>query len=568
MGPIEQVRVVDCATARERLWEPLADTNRFNVALGNPPIQAQPVADAGAARYLVNQKIAGFNVCYEERPFEWRVPEYLSITRRFRTGPVKLYTFRLDLAPLPEGGTRVTVKLTLDPRSALVRPIARLNAGRFASRAAAVVARVDRALSAGEPPYGVDGTSRAQPEVLERAGRALLAAWGDDPRRLAPRLIEYLARAADMELVRIRPFELAARWDCDRRELLGLCLEAVGAGLLELSWDIVCPSCRTATEQLPGLDQLGEHGHCQMCDLDIPIELDRAVEAVFRPARAVRAVQGGPYCIGGPFRAPHAVTQAILPGGGQVELTAPGPGRYRLFARGGGATRVVIAADAPARVEVSAGAVIEPAEVQAAPGAAIVVRDAAGAERHVKLEHIEWADRAATAAEVATLPAFRRRFSAQVLRPGLLLSVARAAILFTDLRGSTALYAAHGDAGAYRFIHDHFDLLRSIMEEHGGAVVKTIGDAVMAAFADDQRAVRAAIAAQRRFPGLVAMRPELAGTALRVGVNAGPCFAVTINGVLDYFGMTVNTAERLQAAAGGGEIALPAELVAVLPEAA
>jgi class 3 adenylate cyclase len=100
------------------------------------------------------------------------------------------------------------------------------------------------------------------------------------------------------------------------------------------------------------------------------------------------------------------------------------------------------------------------------------------------LEELSWTRDALTADRAATLQAFRDLFSDQVLRPGDEVGVGRVCLLFTDLGGSTALYNDIGDASAYHLVREHFAFLAGIVREHDGAVVKTIGDAVMAAFSD------------------------------------------------------------------------------------
>jgi len=141
-----------------------------------------------------------------------------------------------------------------------------------------------------------------------------------------------------------------------------------------------------------------------------------------------------------------------------------------------------------------------------------------------------------------------------------MLRVARVALLFSDLTGSTALYSRTGDAIAFRIVQDHFDLLRETIERFEGAIVKTIGDAVMAAFLDEMQALRAALAMQRAFPGFRAEHQEAGAVALKLGLYAGTCYGVTANEVLDYFGQSVNIAARLQATAHSGEIVVTAEL--------
>jgi class 3 adenylate cyclase len=158
------------------------------------------------------------------------------------------------------------------------------------------------------------------------------------------------------------------------------------------------------------------------------------------------------------------------------------------------------------------------------------------------------------------LPAFRRQFAREVLRPGLTLRIARVSLLFTDLTDSTALYTKVGDAKAFGVVQAHFDLLSKIIAEQHGTIVKTIGDAVMAAFLHEQEAVRAAVAMHAAFPAFRNDYADAQGVRLKIGVYSGPCYAVTANSVLDYFGQSVNVAARLQGAAEAGELVMPEAL--------
>jgi adenylate cyclase len=92
--------------------------------------------------------------------------------------------------------------------------------------------------------------------------------------------------------------------------------------------------------------------------------------------------------------------------------------------------------------------------------------------------------------------------------------------------------------------------------------VKTIGDAIMAVFADEADGVRGAIAMLRAFEDFRA-REELARRRevfLKLGLHAGACYVVTANKVLDFFGQVVNVAARLQALAAAGEVVVPSGL--------
>ncbi len=553
MSPVVVSRSVRCGAAREAMWEALADTRRFSRALGGGPVAATPLEDAGAARYLSRTRVSGIEIAYEERPFDWSRPGHLHIQRRIRSGPASRYALALRLEALAEGGTAVTLALEVEPRGVAFWPLVRAQAALVAAKMTRLLRRIDENLARGAPPYGDEGPARVAEGALAAACARLEAQAGQDA-ALLPRLRDHVARAPDLELGRIRPYALADRWGAKRSAVLSLCLHAVAAGLLELSWEIVCPSCRLAAAEAGALVELSQEAHCHLCDLTFAVDLGRSVEAVMRPGKAIRRVEPGPYCISGPFGMPHVVAQAVLPAGGAAALRVPAAaGRYRLSARGGATTPVEIAPGAPPACAVEAGADLGGA-VRIAPGGELRLTDTLGQERHVRLEHLAWASQAATAHDVSLLGTFRRLFSHEVLRPGLALAVARVTILFTDLAGSTELYARVGDAGAFAFVQDHFAGTAAIVERHQGCVVKTLGDSVMAAFPDEQSALVAAVALQRAH----AARPG--APALKIGLHAGPCFVVSANRQLDYFGQTVNVAQRLEACAAGGEIVVAAEL--------
>ncbi len=158
--------------------------------------------------------------------------------------------------------------------------------------------------------------------------------------------------------------------------------------------------------------------------------------------------------------------------------------------------------------------------------------------------------------EVINHPVFREIFGEETLSLDQSLEIASATVLFTDVIGSTALYEELGDARAYRLIRDHFDLIFEAVASHHGVPIKTIGDAVMGVFTNEESAVRAAFAMT---DALSKSNPTGgAGRALRlkIGLHRGPVIVVTLNNRIDYFGRTVNIASRVQSLADANELSM------------
>jgi class 3 adenylate cyclase len=144
---------------------------------------------------------------------------------------------------------------------------------------------------------------------------------------------------------------------------------------------------------------------------------------------------------------------------------------------------------------------------------------------------------------VASFPDFLDLFATEAPAAGVELTIAHLALLFTDLTGSTALYGKVGDAKAFAVVQEHFRDMSAVVGENRGAVVKTMGDAVMASFSSESDAVAAAIAMLER-----------------CDTHHGALGLSVANERLDFFGTTVNLAARLQARAKGGQLVITEEL--------
>jgi len=554
-------RDIECKSSVEELWRVLTDTSYLNRLTGEAPRQIAAIGDGDrdggdGARYRVKTRAGGFSVEWEEWPFEWVHQQRFRVFRKFKAGPVDSVDTVLTFAARDGGGARVGVRLALAPKIAWLSWMVRFGTRRAADALVLSVRAVDEALSRRAPlPLPAKAKPPASLDGLERA-LAALRARASSP-ALVDRLGDFIRAARDEDLARIRPYALADAWGADRRALLATCLEAVRAGLFELRWEVICPSCRVGAEVVSSLAAIKEHSRCHLCEIEFGLDVDEALEATFAPTPSVRKIDVGQYCVGGPARTPHVLAQALLPARGRATLAAPvEPGRYRLFVRGGETFALEVADDGAGAVHARAAG----EALRVRPRGEVTVESAHDDARHVKLERVAHDTQAATAREVSLVPGFRRDFSSEVLRPDLALKVSTVTLFFSDLTASTQLYADIGDAAALRLVHDHFDVVFGIVERHGGTLVKTIGDAVMAAFVDDLAAVAASLEMLRAFDKFRAEVPNGARTHLKLGVFRGPSYLVNANGVLDYFGQTVNIAARLQAQAASGELVIEAAL--------
>lgn len=143
-------------------------------------------------------------------------------------------------------------------------------------------------------------------------------------------------------------------------------------------------------------------------------------------------------------------------------------------------------------------------------------------------------------------------------------AAAAVGILFADIAGSTRLYEMLGDAAAHLAVSDCLREMAEEIESGGGRLVKTIGDAVMGAFADAATTLRAGIGIRRRIAGLPPV-PDGQGHPHRLRVRIGLHFGPALTDGDDWFGDTVNVAARLADLASAGQVLAAAETLALLP---
>lgn len=540
----------------EQLWSFVADTNRFNRDAGMPSLKPA----AGKRQRLRNARrrlrfsFLGVPVEWEEQPFEWIKPSRFGVVRKYSKGPIAELKVLAELSPIG-GGTRLVYQLWATPKSLLGFLLIPLQIGWSLRRKFALAFKsYDQTALAETPIPPEPSRPELSANVRERLEtlKGKLLVDGANP-RVAKMLVEFIERADDFSLSRIRPYALADQWQQPRRAVLEACLLATRQGLLDLQWDLLCPLCRGPQESESSLSEISSRVHCETCRIDFTVNFDRFVEITFKPNASVRRAEVKDYCIGSPQRTPHVVVQQLLsPHSSRTLLLPLEEGNYRLRTLElPGEQLVTVSVDGAQSAIVKVSDHVAGEELKLAPQTSLQLENSNDAEQLFILERLQWSDQAATAAEVTALQIFRDLFSSEALRPGEQISVGTLTVLFTDLRHSTQLYREIGDATAFGRVLNHFDVLKKAIAEADGALVKTIGDAVMRVFRDSASALQAMLSAQQ----MLAAPPEgIAPLTLKAGLHSGPCIAVTLNDRLDYFGSTVNMAARLEGLSTGNDV--------------
>lgn len=529
----------------ERLWPLVANTDSLNREVGLTEIDYlfKPVPQGGT-KVTASARGSSIAMEWEEHPFEWVWQRNYVIRRLFTRGPFHEFraTFRLEPDP---AGSRIHVSFDLEPAGLIGRILAATAGKSGAVQMLEAAKNFERYLLGELPsPYPKRYGRAAVDVAAVEAGIRRLKELPVDP-ALADRLGHHLVEEVDERVRDIRPFALADEWKADRLAVLRLCLWATRAGLLDLRWHLICPACMGSKAEHESLKDLKHDENCVSCNLKFRLDLDKRVEVRFTPNRSVRAPGSGQYCFGGPMNTPHIYAQLVLaPGESRtIEQSFP-PGRYGVRRAGMHETVAIDVGSGPPKAEISfsdGGILAAPV---ASPGT-LTLKNETKTPLRVTLERTG-GGAAASAAMVTAMQEFRDLFSSEALAPGIELSIGTLSFLFSDLKDSTAMYAKIGDSPAYAVVRKHFDYMKERIRRHEGALVKTMGDAVMAVFRRPADAMRCALAMQKE-------RPK-EDVGIKLGLHIGPCIAVSASDYLDYFGSTVNIAARAQGQSVGDDI--------------
>lgn len=426
---------------------------------------------------------------------------------------------------------------------------------------------------------------------LESRLNAIRNAGGFDAAAVA-NFGRYLTEAPDEKLFRMNPVRYAAETRTSEHIAAELFLYAAHAGVLEFSWGVICPICGSFVSTDHGLRALKEERSCAFCEVPIPSVMDENVEVAFTVAPSVRTIR---------FHAPELldfyrdslalffsptvadttfvercmespIWFGTVPAGATLETDEIlAPGRYLLaLPEHHMAQRFTVDDNVGATTsnfEVLAGRQLIQDESQLAAGpvhltmhnrlSRPVIFGAFTDPRSPEL-YAETSDtdlvlpgqnlhRFFSAKDLITTQAFHELFRAESIPAQGGLTLKSLTVLFTDLKGSTELYSRMGDMRAYDLVREHFGVLRRVVGDHNGAIVKTIGDAVMASFATPTPALESAVVMNREIG-------RVGDLELKIGLHSGPCIAVDLNDRLDYFGQTVNIAARVQGIADSRQI--------------
>ena len=395
--------------------------------------------------------------------------------------------------------------------------------------------------------------------------------------------MERLVRdGSDRALNRVNALDFAAQNRLDEESVIAGFLHASRIGLFEMSWNVLCPGCGGVLDANTTLSTVShEQYNCALCAAGYHPTLDEMVEVTFTVSSRVRKIAAhDPASLpaveyyrqifwSSGVAIPEDFERLIdeialdvveLPPGEKAVLSIQLPAEFVIvFDPVTHSTHFIDVQGEPTRerqsLSVVFNKVIAPVGTQVLrPGPLRLAFENRSDQRALptvwiagqKLHDLLGMRKPfLTAKRLLTNQTFRDIYRTDAMAVDQRLKITSLTFLFTDLKGSTELYERVGDLVAFDLVKEHFRVLHEIIASEAGAVVKTIGDAVMATFSTPDRAVAAAL---RMREAMLALNEERKreDLLLKIGIHEGPCLAVMLNDRQDFFGQTVNIASRVQ----------------------
>lgn len=419
---------------------------------------------------------------------------------------------------------------------------------------------------------------------------------------LLEHITQLIEQGGDEQLFRLNPLALAAEWGFSESELLDFFLLATQQGVFVLEWSLFCASCGCVVQYLNSLTTVHAHYRCEVCAGETNANLDDFICAFFHISPAVRPIiyhnpsQLTPeqyyfgykytrhsFFLGGViddvpeqtltrtyFQQRTKVLGYLRPGESHTFTLTSVPDFVAVDESATNSQTLFFIAPEPSPIKQTFTITIgePPPPPQAIPAGELtfVIHNPTSRPAHIFIPNLPqtlFVLRDAGVQLPQTLSAnrllahqtFRELFRQELIAQDEGLGIRQLTFLFSDLKGSTDLYDRMGDLSAFTLVREHFEFFTKAIRQHNGALVKTIGDAVMAVFT---RPVQAVLCAEQILQEIARfnVRTGRADLLLKIGIHTGPCIAITLNERLDYFGQTVNISARVQGLAEAEEICL------------
>lgn len=550
---------IDMKSDLNSAWDLISNTDKINRSFSLNPIDFELIEDSNGRSKLFGKLKSSLGIIsiFREFPFEWIENKFFSVYREFSKGPLYRMQFKCGVIK-NEIGFKVNFLIRVVPSHFLLIPLIKMDINKnMIPNFRKTFMEIDNfLLTKQEVAIPVFGIQKKNPDDSKYINLVENFTSITKDENFSKKLSYYILNSSDIDLIKIKPYKVARIINEHKKKTLEFFLKATKEGYFDLNWNILCPECRGGNMNYNNLSKLEERVHCKACNIDYELDFDRNVELTFSPNNSIREINGGIFCMGGPGNTPHIRNQIrVKKKGSKIIEISLIKGVYRISSPHLKYSTRINVEDNNSKIDFIELLPYNHFIETSCDHIKIKIINPLDYEILIKIEKADWLLDTVTASEVTAMQEFRFQFSSDVLRKDQEISIKSIAILFTDLKGSTVFYNKKGDTYAYKIVGDHFDILFKYISEFNGAIVKTIGDAVMAVFLNPRDAVNYSLKVHEEVEKLNILYGEDL-LQLKIGIHYGPALAVNMNDRLDYFGSTINLAARTEGKCMGKDIVI------------
>lgn len=346
--PMDFLWNFDLDAPLDKLWEYLIDTSSFNKRMGLPPIHYEEKN----GRMYGRTKNAGFNLEWEEVPWEWEYCKTLSNSRIYSKGFAKYVRSRYLVSPLSNNSTRLLVYFGWIPKNKIGEYVLKFGMPKINKDYQLVLDSIVDDIKKGQKSFSemslgsnsdlksdslsiLSSGSISESDSNLRSDRNinpvsnLRDSMNEDTmekiqeikanfikqefdENLIDNLLNFVINGSEEDLHRIQIKKIAHQLNLSFQEILRFALYGCKNGLFTLSWDLICPHCRGVRNELKNLGDIPSEANCDVCDIDFSTTAKNSVEITFHVHPSIREIQKRFYCAAEPATKKHIYFQKII----------------------------------------------------------------------------------------------------------------------------------------------------------------------------------------------------------------------------------------------------------------
>ena len=489
----------------DTMWGYISDTSRFNREIGLAPRTEKEID----GRNYVVTTLLGFPQEWHEKPWMWIQGETITSEREYIKGVAYTVQSVFNLQAIAKDKTRIIIYFGWHPRNWFCNKFLSLTENLLKGNFKRVFSNIEKYVAANKAARGIDAYKKVNHKITAQQINRIdsikkqLMQVPDLEQSLVDKLAEHILKGDELELDALKVIRLSHEWNVEYQKLLKICLHSSRLGLLNISWNLVCPHCKGSRFSAKTLGDIPFDAVCEPCNVEFKSSDEEAVEVIFKVHASVREISEKSYYAAEPAKKSHIKTQQSVKPNSVLKLKAPIlQNSYKITVKNQPTKYIFKVTNDGGEndIYVDLNTVNENLNF-VGQKSYILFKNNSNEEVVLKLEELKLIDYALRPQHVLMFPDFRDLFAKEHLKSELKLHLGEQALLFTDVVGSTAYYEKVGDAKAFDDVRKHFVDVFEIVKKHHGQVVKTIGDAVMASFPTVEEAMKASEQIQKTFDG-------------------------------------------------------------------